>query len=750
MPKWWPWGRHQEPVAPAAPAARPEPVWQRLAAVTPTTGDIEPTAHLNGFTATLTTSQNPAFTRPVQLLAVDEHHRLPVLDTGPAQPVPPPATPAAAPQSRSWAPRLPSVQRAHVGTPVQRNVAQDEPAAASLPVIEAGEEPESARAMVQASDPDERRPLDTVTDEVALAPSALPMPSPATSDPVTVASSAVEHPAPTPPAVQRLATDTSPLPAVVQRAPEAAVSQPVSSSTATSGISDIPAVQVSEAYRARHTEIATPPLRHLHTVQRTDAAAPTIPMLVPLPVVTSTPKTPVTRPEHDAPKPQPVTAIQRTPDTDEPIADVADDSEQPAPAVNLLVVDERDGDAPMPAQTAVATPTPSVLAPTPSHAPAAVQRLMPQPSPSSMPRPAPSVPSSPSISPTPIKQRSTPAPALRTESQATPSPDTTTTAVEPADLPVVTAQPVMDESAPTTEHYEAPVAQRSSTVAFTAAETHPEPVSRVQPVSVVAATQLRPPTVMRTVGDAPRAASKLTTPVTGAARPPVTPDAIPAPDSPVAQRISLPVAHTAPAPPTRRPEPSTPPLVQRSTGSGRRLVVLPPVRSTDDHGSSPGVAAHPPDGAEVFSSPRPVGLQRMFEAGTPRVSPPLQASVAAVESPAAAPTSERRSSMDTAQSTVHAHEYDDATNTITFGSPGLPSIQRATDGPAPAAETAAPVTAAPAVTSVSAGSGSGGPAAAGTDVDELVNRVYDALAARLRAELWLDRERAGTLMDLGR
>jgi hypothetical protein len=36
------------------------------------------------------------------------------------------------------------------------------------------------------------------------------------------------------------------------------------------------------------------------------------------------------------------------------------------------------------------------------------------------------------------------------------------------------------------------------------------------------------------------------------------------------------------------------------------------------------------------------------------------------------------------------------------------------------------------------------------DVDNLVNNIYDTLAARLRAELWLDRERAGALMDLGR
>ena len=36
------------------------------------------------------------------------------------------------------------------------------------------------------------------------------------------------------------------------------------------------------------------------------------------------------------------------------------------------------------------------------------------------------------------------------------------------------------------------------------------------------------------------------------------------------------------------------------------------------------------------------------------------------------------------------------------------------------------------------------------DGGERYNRLYDPLAARLRAELWLDRERAGVLMDLGR
>jgi hypothetical protein len=56
--------------------------------------------------------------------------------------------------------------------------------------------------------------------------------------------------------------------------------------------------------------------------------------------------------------------------------------------------------------------------------------------------------------------------------------------------------------------------------------------------------------------------------------------------------------------------------------------------------------------------------------------------------------------------------------------------------------------AAPASAAATAPAASGAPG--GGDVDELVNRIYDPLAARLRAELWLDRERAGVLMDLER
>jgi hypothetical protein len=42
------------------------------------------------------------------------------------------------------------------------------------------------------------------------------------------------------------------------------------------------------------------------------------------------------------------------------------------------------------------------------------------------------------------------------------------------------------------------------------------------------------------------------------------------------------------------------------------------------------------------------------------------------------------------------------------------------------------------------------PPAAGTkptELDELARRLYEPLTARLRAELWLDRERAGVMTD---
>jgi len=67
-------------------------------------------------------------------------------------------------------------------------------------------------------------------------------------------------------------------------------------------------------------------------------------------------------------------------------------------------------------------------------------------------------------------------------------------------------------------------------------------------------------------------------------------------------------------------------------------------------------------------------------------------------------------------------------------------VQRAADPPAPAPTAAPP--AAPA--------GPAGPAApmSSSELEEMARRLYEPLSARLRAELWQDRERSGLLTDL--
>ena len=91
--------------------------------------------------------------------------------------------------------------------------------------------------------------------------------------------------------------------------------------------------------------------------------------------------------------------------------------------------------------------------------------------------------------------------------------------------------------------------------------------------------------------------------------------------------------------------------------------------------------------------------------------------------------------------------------------PGFVEVQRqaepVTTVSREAADAAEPPVATPADTSVvqRATAPAPAPAAAGagpTDVEELARRLFDPLAARLKAELWLDRERAGLVTDLRR
>jgi hypothetical protein len=147
-----------------------------------------------------------------------------------------------------------------------------------------------------------------------------------------------------------------------------------------------------------------------------------------------------------------------------------------------------------------------------------------------------------------------------------------------------------------------------------------------------------------------------------------------------------------------------------------------------------------------------VGLQRMFAHETERPD-------TTTDSPRATGMSSHYSSSGFATSPAESepphYSRDLTTNTITFSSPTVQREAESAPAADPAPDTtapepaAAPASAAPAVSIASAVTA----AAAGgkeLDVDNLVSSIYDTLAARLRAELWQDRERAGVLMDLGR
>ena len=158
--------------------------------------------------------------------------------------------------------------------------------------------------------------------------------------------------------------------------------------------------------------------------------------------------------------------------------------------------------------------------------------------------------------------------------------------------------------------------------------------------------------------------------------------------------------------------------------AGGRLVILPPVRS----GRGPGTPADPPQASTasvIFESRPPMSLQRMFEHTATVHTEDATGSDPGGSAPTAA---------------APAHEV--GTRTITF-----PAVQREPE-PEPASQ--APPPSAPAAAETTAAAAAPAAAPQATDVEEMVNRLYDPLAARLRAELWLDRERAGALMDLGR
>lgn len=188
---------------------------------------------------------------------------------------------------------------------------------------------------------------------------------------------------------------------------------------------------------------------------------------------------------------------------------------------------------------------------------------------------------------------------------------------------------------------------------------------------------------------------------------------------PVVQRAMNTESGSAPSPFSTAT--NTPSVSDDNPSSPGRIVLLPPIRTET---SEP--AGHARE--LLADSARPMSLQRMFgDFARPAPEPD-------------ADTPRQPSEPATAQ-------------TVTFDAP---AVQRAADSDPDSilsaqavSEQAAPEHA-PSAPAAAAAGAAHGPGQTPADVDELVGRLYEPLAARLRAELWLDRERAGALMGLHR
>ncbi|MBN3453246.1 hypothetical protein JNN96_04360 [Mycobacterium sp. DSM 3803] len=730
MPKWWPWGRSARQTAPVEPATQSAPVgggqpaWQRLAPVQRTVGDIEPTAQFEGFTESLTTSQNPGFTRPVSLLTAD-HTGIPVLDAVPAHPDVP-AAPAE--RTRSWAPRLPSVQRAHVGVsaPVQRLTEQDSPVPQVFPVEDPGIE--SPSDMVQASDVDERRPLDVAPVEtVVLSDAHTPTDRPSTAG-----------------------TDTAPLSPVTLSGPAGAPTVQRSGAGTAPGAS-LPVVQAVSSRPTPPEPRKVPELRRLAPVQRTTTTSP-------LPILRTVDTAAPNAPAPSTPTTDTDTATAAPAVTSEPGAPESDAPSPAEPELRDVAADSLPGEPSAPETIATPAP-PSSPTPAPTNSP-----------PSPHVDDAPVVPIQRAVSP------SAPLPVDADVHRVTKAESIPTVRVEPLAPPTTSPSFSASATRPNTTTTTNSVPSMQRTEASPSAPAHSRaavPVQRLDtstpihvPAPIAAGTEKHGPAAQPTRSVTFAAQRDAEPGVTGPAATIehtcalAEPSAVHAegqhvqrtPAEPViGQRLTLPVVDSPAAPSPATPvHPVVPvhPVAQRAVHN-RRLVVLPPVRT--DTGAHPLGVEHT---AAVGSSPRPVGLQRMFSAaGSPSTLPPAAAQVRHTE---------------TGSPYVHApelagpaggfafdepsHHYDADTNTITFDTA---HIQRDTDdtAPAPAAEAAPPPppeSAAAVAAAPAAAAAAGAAAPGGTNVDELLNKLYDPLVARLRAELWLDRERAGMLMDLGR
>jgi hypothetical protein len=309
-----------------------------------------------------------------------------------------------------------------------------------------------------------------------------------------------------------------------------------------------------------------------------------------------------------------------------------------------------------------------------------------------------------------------------------------------------------------------------------------------------AGTATTPALVQRLAGPAPSAPPEPAAPALPSLLTTVRPEAA----VPPLPGNSLPVVGAATAGPRTAPAADGPAVVQRSWGGGsadvpgpRTLAALPgPLpgsRPTD--ASLPTLATLRPSAgpfdapvASAPSAPAPVGATVQRLAAQPARSPQPARSepaprppVPGVTDPGTFALTNGLGRMDEDGSVVFdipglTVSRSIATSTPAPARPGLQSPMAAAPPTAVAApvpapepvlqrEVAAEATPEPAPTEAPPPAAAPAPAPAaaaapgtpgGMPLEELARQLYDPLAARLKAELWLDRERAGLITDLRR
>jgi hypothetical protein len=149
-------------------------------------------------------------------------------------------------------------------------------------------------------------------------------------------------------------------------------------------------------------------------------------------------------------------------------------------------------------------------------------------------------------------------------------------------------------------------------------------------------------------------------------------------------------------------------------GSAFELIALPPASAT-------------------MSSPMPIAQRQVF---------PTDAGSAAPDTSSVPNVSFASMFADSG-----AEAREQGFTSVQLHSAGPESEHRLSDGPTVQREEAE-VPSPPLPTASTVAAGPEGTAPAVADLDEMARRLFEPLSARLRAELWLDRERAGLVSDV--